>query len=173
MKSRRLVPVLLVLTLVAAWILESPACAEGPKVVEAELETPFVLAVGETGRVEPDGLEVTLRSASDDSGCLAPNDCSVASFNGTIAMRLNDQSDLATVQAMMGPGQGVSLTFAGYEISFGDVRRLGKDRVQATFTVTKAPEEEKKENEPGQPGRASRCRQRSVASAAVSLSLSR
>ncbi len=148
MKSGRVVPVLIVLTLVAAGSLASPARAEGPKVVEAELETPFVLVVGETGRVEPEGLQVTLRSASDDSGCLAPNDCSVATFNGTIAMRLDEKSDLATVQAIMEPGQGVNLTFAGYEIRFGDVRRDDKDRVQATFVVTKAAEKEEKEDAP-------------------------
>lgn len=94
-------PVLLVLTLLAVGSVASPARAAEPKVIEAELETPFVLVVGETGRVEPEGLEVTLRSASDDSGCLAPNDCSLATFKGTIAMRLEDDKDLATVQAIM------------------------------------------------------------------------
>jgi hypothetical protein len=140
MKSGRLVLVLMILTLVAAGSLASPARAEGSKVIEAELETPFVLVVGETGRVEPEGLEVTLRSASDDSGCLAPNDCSIATFSGTIAMRLNEKSDLATVQAVMEPGQALNLTFAGYEIWLSDVRRLGKDRVQATFMVGREEE---------------------------------
>jgi hypothetical protein len=148
MKRTSPVPVLLVFALLAAGSIASPVRAEGSKVVAAELETPFVLEVGDTGRVEPEGLEVTLRSASDDSGCLAPNDCSLATFKGTIAMRLEDDRDLATVQAIMEPDQTVSLTFAGYEIRFGTVRHLGKDRVQATFKVTKAPEEEKKEDEP-------------------------
>jgi len=145
MKHVRLVQTLVILVLAAAG---SAASAEEPKVVEAELETPFVLVVGQTGRVEPEGLEVTLRSASDDSGCLAPNDCSLATFKGTVAMRLGEEKDLATVQAIMEPDATVSLDFAGYEIRFGSVRRLGKDDVQATFTVTKAPEKEEEKEEP-------------------------
>lgn len=42
----------------------------------------------------------------------------------------------------------MSLTFHGYEIRFGSVSRVDKDRVQATFTVTKAPEKDEKEEEP-------------------------
>src|SRR4030095_8979625 len=122
MKHARPVPVLLIFVLLAAGSVASPAMAADPKVVEAELETPFVLVVGETGRVEPEGLEVTLRSASDDSGCLAPNDCSLATFKGTIAMRLDDKKDLATIQAIMEPGQAMKIDFAGYEIRFGSVR---------------------------------------------------
>jgi hypothetical protein len=144
MKHVKLVQVLVVLILVAAG---SVASAAEPQVVEAELETPFVLVVGQTGRVDPEGLEVTLRSASDDSGCLAPDDCSLATFKGTIAMRLGEAKDLATVQAIMEPDQMTSIDFAGYEIRFGSVRRLGKDDVQATFTVTKASEEEEDEEE--------------------------
>jgi hypothetical protein len=151
MKPGKTLPVLLIFVLLAAASIASPAMAADPKVVEAELETPFVLVVGETGRVEPEGLEVTLRSASDDSGCLAPNDCSLATFKGTIAMRLDEKKDLATIQAIMEPEQMMKIDFAGYEIRFGSVRGGGKDGIQATFTVTKAPpkEEEEKEKEPG------------------------
>jgi hypothetical protein len=151
MRHGRQAPVLLIFALIAAGSVASPARAAESKIVAAELETPFVLVVGETGRVEAEGLEVTLRSASDDSGCLAPDDCSVATFNGTLGLRLNEKRDLATVQAIIEPGQSVSLTFAGYEIRFGEIRRLGKDRIQATFEVTKAPEkeEEREEKEDG------------------------
>src|SRR5262245_33081326 len=110
MRHGRPASVLLIFTLAAAASVASPARAAEPKVVTAALETPFVLVVGETGRVEPEGLEVTLRSASDDSGCLAPDDCSVATFNGTIGLRLDEKRDLATVQAIIEPGQSVSLT---------------------------------------------------------------
>jgi hypothetical protein len=134
----RQVKVLIVLAVIATG---SAAFAAEPQVVDAVLDVPFVLVVGETGRVEPEGLEVTLRSASDDSGCLAPNDCSLATFKGTIALRLEEERDLATVQAVMGPDQGVHLDFAGYVIQFGTVRRLDKE-IQATFIVTKASEED-------------------------------
>jgi hypothetical protein len=143
MRHGRQVQVLMVLAMVAAG---SAASAAEPA-VEAELEVPFVLAVGQTGRVEPEGLEVTLRSASDDSGCLAPDDCSLATFKGTIAMRLGEEKDLATVQAIMEPDQMTSFDFAGYEIRFGSVRRLDKGDIQATFTVTKASEEEEEEDD--------------------------
>lgn len=147
MKPGNILPVLSVLTLAAAAIAALPARADEAQTATAELETPFVLAVGQTGRLEPEGLEVTLRSASDDSGCLAPNDCSLATFKGTIAMRLEEESNLATVQAVMQPDSMVKIDFAGYEIRFGTVRRLGKDRVQATFLVTKAPEPETEETD--------------------------
>ena len=135
---------LVVLALVAA---ASAASAAEPNAVEAELEEPFVLLLGQTGRVEPDGLEVTLRSASGDSGCLAPDDCSLATFKGTIAMRLGEKKDLATVQAIMAPDQMTSMDFAGYEIRFGSVRRLDKGDIQATFMVTKASEEEEEKED--------------------------
>jgi hypothetical protein len=144
MKYDRLLQGLLVLAVLATG---SAASAEGPAAVEAELDTPFVLVVGQTGRVETEGLEVTLRSASDDSGCMSPDDCSVAVFEGTIAMRLGEKRDLATVHSIMEPDQATSIDFAGYEIRFGSVRRLGKGDLQATFTVTKAPEPEEEDDD--------------------------
>ena len=142
MRHARQVQALVVLTLVAAG-----SAASAAETVEAELDLPFVLVVGQTGRVEPEGLEVTLRSASDDSGCLAPDDCSLATFKGTIAMRLGEEKDLATVQAIMGPDQMTNIDFAGYEIRFGSVRRLDEGDIQATFLVTKASEEEEEEED--------------------------
>lgn len=138
---RRQVTVLVALALMTTG---SAAFAAEPQVVEAVLEIPFVLVVGETGRMEPEGLEVMFRSASDDSGCLAPNDCSLATFKGTIALRLEEERDLVTVQAVMRPDQGVHLDFAGYAIRFGAVRRLDKE-IQATFIVTKASDEDEGE----------------------------
>ena len=145
MRYGRLVPVLLAFMLGVGGSFASPLRAEGPKVVEAELETPFVLGVGETGREKPEGLEVTFRSASDDSGCMTPTDCSVATFKGTIAMRLDEDSDLASIQAIMEPGQWMSMTFHGYVISFSAVHQASKDRLEATFQVVKADEEEEEE----------------------------
>ena len=103
--------------------------------------TPFVLTEGETGLVVPDGLQVTLRSASDDSGCLAPDDCSMSVFMGTILMRLGEKKELTTVYASLEQDETASLDFAGYEIRLGKVR-LEKGDIQATFTVTKESEEE-------------------------------
>jgi hypothetical protein len=143
MKYHRLLQSLMVLVVLAAG---SAALAAGPA-VEAELDVPFVLVVGQTGRVETEGLEVTLRSASDDSGCMSADDCSLAVFKGSIAMRRGEETDLATVQAIMKPDQATSIDFAGYQIRFGEVRRLGQGEVQATFTVTKAPEPEEEDDD--------------------------
>lgn len=145
MKHVRLMQALVVLTLVAAG--SGAATAEESPAVGAQLGTPFVLVEGETGLVVPDGLKVTLRSASDDSGCLAPDDCSVAVFMGTILMRLGEKKELTTVYASMKQDDTTSLDFAGYEIRFGTVRRLDTGDVQATFTVTKAEEAEEEEED--------------------------
>ncbi|HBL26305.1 MAG TPA: hypothetical protein DD490_05655 [Acidobacteria bacterium] len=122
----------------ALFAASGTASAAEPPMLEAVLDVPFVLVVGQTGRVEPEGLEITLRSASDDSGCLTPRDCSMATFKGTIALRLGEETDLASVHAIL-RGEGVvSVDFAGYTIHFGAVRRLREDEIQATFTVTSA-----------------------------------
>ena len=142
MRHHRLVQALGVLAWIAAG---SAASAAEPEVVKAELGVPFVLVVGETGRVEPMGLEVTFRSASDGAGCFAPHDCSLAMFQGTIATRLGREKNMSWIHAVLDPEETVSLDFAGYEIRFGTVRRFGKVHVQATFTVTKASEEEEEE----------------------------
>jgi hypothetical protein len=153
MRYGRLVPVLLAFMLGVGGSFASPVRgAEGPKAVEAELETPFVLGVGETGKVEPEGLEVTFRSASDDSGCMTPTDCSIATFKGTIAMRLDEDSDLASIQAIMKPDQWMSMTFQGYVISFSAVHQASKDRLEATFTVVKAEEKDEEEEEAEEDG---------------------
>lgn len=142
MRHVKLLQALVVLTFIAAG---SAASAAEPEVVKAELGVPFVLVVGETGRVEPMGLEVTFRSAADGAGCFAPHDCSLAMFQGTIATRLGREKDLTWVHSILEPDETASLDFAGYEIRFGTVRRFGKIHVQATFTVTEKREEDGEE----------------------------
>ena len=60
-------------------------------------------------------------------------------------MRLEEDSDLASIQAIMKPDQWMSMTFHGYVISFSAVHQAGKDRLEATFTVVKAEEKEEGE----------------------------
>ena len=118
--------------------------AEEPSATEAELGKPFTLVAGETAKVGPDGLEITLRSVSDDSGCSTPKDCSLRVFNGSFAMRQGDKSDLAQVSAIMQPNSAVKVKFAGYEIDIVDVRRTDpKAPVVVTFQVDKAEGEDK------------------------------
>ncbi|HEX4495423.1 MAG TPA: hypothetical protein VIE43_07130 [Thermoanaerobaculia bacterium] len=141
MKRETLVPVLLVLALCAA---ANQARAEEP--VKAALDAPFALSVGETARMEPEGLEVTLRSMSDDSGCDDPKECESILFKGTIFTRLGDKNDMAQITAFFSPDSPFTLDFAGYTIELTDIRRpKPKEPLYATFKVVKAaaPEAEK------------------------------
>jgi hypothetical protein len=143
MKRETLVPVLLVLALCAA---EGLARAQDPEPVKAFLETSFALSVGETARVEPEGLEVTLRSMSDDSGCDDPKECGSILFKGTIFTRLGDKKDMAQITAMFEPGKVFTLDFEGFQVQLSDIRRpQPKGPLYATFKVVKAaaPEAEK------------------------------
>src|SRR5436305_5314653 len=140
MKRETLVPVLLVLSLCATGRLVQ---AQDPEPVKAVLETSFALSVGETARVEPEGLEVTLRSMSDDSGCDDPKDCGSILFKGTIFTRLGDKKDLAQITAMFEPGKVFTLDIAGFQVQLSDIRRpKDKGPLIATFKVVKAPETE-------------------------------
>lgn len=116
------------------------------EVPQVDLGTPFALSVGEMMRVGPDGLEITLRSASDDSGCFAPNDCSVMTFNGTLAVKEGERRELMDVEAGFTPDKPVSIKFERYVVVLTAVRR-DKARLIASFTVVPAPPEEKKDEE--------------------------
>ena len=141
--KRKLILILLALALGAGL----PAHAQEP--VKAELDKPFALGVEEKARVEPDGFEVTLRSASDDSGCDDPTDCTGYLFNGTLLLRLGDQKQLAQLMVSFAPGSPYSMKFAGYQVEMTSIRRVKKGGpLVATFRVVKAPEEEKEKEEP-------------------------
>lgn len=143
MRSRRLFPVLLAIALAAR------AGAEGPPAIKAALEAPFTISVGETARVEPEGLEVTLRSVSDDSGCVEPDDCSEMLFKGTLVTRLEEKREMAQIMAFFAPGSPYRMDFAGYEIQLTDLRRAdAKGPLLATFkVVVKAEDREETEDE--------------------------
>jgi hypothetical protein len=146
MRHRRWVSLAVVFVLVGAAGLAAAARAEEPSATEAELGKPFTLVAREMAKVGPDGLEITLRSVSDDSGCSTPTDCSLRVFNGSFAMRQGEESDLAQVSAIMQPNSAVKVTFAGYEIDIIDVRRADrKSPVVVTFQVDREEAEGKDE----------------------------
>ena len=107
------------------------ACTTAP----LRLNQPVVLHAGETKAVGPDGLEVTLRSISDDSGCLSSSDCSKMMFEGSIAVRKGDKSDLIQARAIMTPGSALKMDLYGYAFAMTDVRRDKRNHLQATFLV--------------------------------------
>ena len=106
-------------------------CAPRP----LRLNEPVVLRAGETKQVGPDSFEITLRSVSDDSGCLSATDCSTMTFRGSIGVRLGDKSKLIQTGAIMKPGQVVPLEIEGYEFQLTGIQRSGRDQVRATFIV--------------------------------------
>ena len=146
LKRKALAPVLLVLALVSTGSLAS---AEDQEPVKTALDAPFALSVGETARMEPEGLEVTLRSMSDDSGCDDPKDCSSILFKGTIFTRLGEKRDMAQITAFFTPASPFTTDFAGYTIELTSIHRpQGKGPLIATFKVVKGadPEPEKKDD---------------------------
>ena len=99
------------------------------------LNEQIALHEGETRQVGPDGFQITLRSLSDASGCLSPDDCSTMLFDGTIVVRLGGRSVLNEVNAGLQPGQVVSLDIDGYAFQLTGVRHGADNRVQALFVV--------------------------------------
>ena len=106
-------------------------CASAPP----RLNETVVLRVGEPRQIGPDGFELTLRSVTDDSGCLSPTDCSTMLFNGTIVARMGDKSKLSKAQAIMKPGQALTLDLDGYRFQLTGIRRNSSNQFEATFVV--------------------------------------
>jgi hypothetical protein len=106
-------------------------CASPPMGLNEQV----VLKAGETKQVGPDGFEITLRSLSNDSGCLSPSDCSKMIFDGSVSFRLGEKSKISHVRAIMKPGQGVSLDLDGYEFQVTGVQHSANNEVQGTFIV--------------------------------------
>jgi hypothetical protein len=126
-----------------ALLLSFPALAavqeEAPQV---DLSAPFVLAKGESMRVGPDGLAVTLRTIADESGCMEANDCSIMLFVGTIYLRQGDKKLLMELNASFRPEQPADFEFAEYKVLVTATQRVG-GKLQASFRVEPKPAEDK------------------------------
>lgn len=109
-------------------------CAANPPRGNQPVEIP----VGESRIVGPDGLEVTLRFVSEDSGCLSAKDCSTKLFHGSIGVHKGDKSDLIQAQAILQAGQALTLKLDGYTFLLTDIRRDRQNRHAATFVVPDA-----------------------------------
>ncbi len=107
-------------------------CATSPPL---RLNEPVYLRPGETEKVGPDGFEITLRSVSEDSGCLSPTDCSTMIFRGSIAARLGEKSKVIKTGAIMKPGQVVPLDIDGYKFQLTGIKQTGPNQIQAIFIV--------------------------------------
>ncbi|HEX4963329.1 MAG TPA: hypothetical protein VF173_21040 [Thermoanaerobaculia bacterium] len=127
----------LTVALLAGGLLTPPLGALKPEVRQVGLDTPFTLRPGEMARVGPAGFEVTLRTLADDSGCLAPNDCSLMLFKGTLVLSLGDKRNLTQLDADLRPDQPANLDFAGYKLRVTAVHRV-KGRLEAVFKLVEA-----------------------------------
>jgi hypothetical protein len=136
MKREALAPVLLVLALLSMGRL---ARADDAKPVKVALGAPFGLSAGQMARVEPEGLEITLQSISDDSGC-AGKKCSASLFKGSIFTRLGEKTYVPDTAAFFTPDSPYTFDFAGFTVELTLISRPApKEPLIATFKVVKAP----------------------------------
>jgi hypothetical protein len=142
-------PLSIAFALLAGGLLAPPVQALKPDISHADLDTPFVLRAGDTVQVGPENFEITLRTISEDSGCMTPKDCSEIVFNGSLAVRLGEKKDLFQVQSILGPDSPLSLDFAGYSIWVTAVHRVD-GHLEATLKLVNAPEEKKEDGEDDQ-----------------------
>lgn len=138
-RSQRLSIAPLPITLLMAFLMaifpfQQMAHAQGSGVA-AELGKPFTLKVGQTGAIASENFKLTLRSASDDSGCFAPDDCSSMNFDGTIALQHGDEKNLLTLMAGWSGDEPSKVTdFDGYVVLIHRVEKVD-GALQATFSV--------------------------------------
>jgi hypothetical protein len=106
---------------------------------QVDLGAPFVLAQGESMRVGPDGLSMTLRTISEESGCMAPDDCAIMVFAGTIYLREGEKRLLMQLDASFQPEKPADFEFEAYKVLVTAVHRV-KGKVQVSFRVEQEPE---------------------------------
>ena len=97
---------------------------------------PFTLVRGAGASVRPPGFSLTLRSLSEDSGCLSPEDCSSMLFHGTLVLRLGERTELHELDMMVSPSAPARIVFAGYDLRVDTVRPDASGRLAATFVLT-------------------------------------
>ncbi len=99
------------------------------------LRQPFQLNEGQTAIIAREDFQLTFRSVTEDSGCFSAADCSLMTFDGTLAAQKGDETELMKVMASIHAGSSVDLEFAGYTIELRAIQQIeGKGHV-ATFVV--------------------------------------
>src|SRR4051812_41059041 len=121
------------LAFACATLVAAGAC--GARNSDTHLREPFSLHPGESRKVEPPGIEVTLRSLAADSGCLAADDCSAMLFRGTLVLRKGAHTELHAVDAMVAPDAPCYLEFAEFDLELGVIRPDARGRLAATFSL--------------------------------------
>src|SRR5262245_24240305 len=129
------------ITLMACVLLGSGLAARAQQATNVDLETPFTLTEGQSAQVS-DGFQVTLRSVSDDSGCMTPDDCSTMMFKGTLVLRSGEKSQFGEFNVSFHSDQPFTTDFGDHTVEISAVRRLAKDHIEVTFRVLPAGEPE-------------------------------
>ena len=101
-----------------------------------DLDQPFVLRPGQTGRIEAEDVSVTLRSLSEDSGCFSPDDCSTMLAEGTLALQAGKDKELLNFMASMTPDSPFAYEFGDYVIAMVHVEANEDGERLATFVVS-------------------------------------
>jgi hypothetical protein len=130
-----------IIALMACVLLGSGPAIRAQQAVEVELEMPFKLTAGQSAHVS-DGFQVTLRTVSDDSGCITPDDCSTMMFKGTLVLRSGENSQLAEIDAGFHADRPFTTDFAGHTVEISAVRHYAKDHIEVAFRVLPAAEPE-------------------------------
>ena len=113
----------------------TPVSAAG-KTVDVDLDQPFVLRQGQTGRIEAEDVSVTLRSLSEDSGCFSPDDCTTMLAEGTLAMQAGEDKTLLDFSAILTPDSAFTYELGDYVIAMVHVEANEDGERLATFVVS-------------------------------------
>jgi len=121
----------------------TPISGAGPTLAVA-LQQPFQLNKGQTAVIESEDFQLTFRSVTDDSGCFSPTDCSLMTFDGTLAAQKGDATELMSVMASIHAGSSVELEFAGYTIELRSIQQIEGQGHIATFVVVETAAQQAK-----------------------------
>lgn len=101
------------------------------------LNQPFTLQVGETVDLRDVNFKITLRSITDDSGCVTADDCSLMLAEGTLVLQQGDDREVLTFHVSFTPEQPFTYDFAGYVVQLAHLEQGRNGNQVATFVVKK------------------------------------
>ena len=101
-------------------------------------DQPFLLRVGETASIRDANFRLTLRSLSDDSGCVSARDCSLMLADGTLVLAQGDEQEVLTFSTSFTADQSFDYEFANYMIQLTHVEQARNGEQVATFVIQNA-----------------------------------
>jgi len=118
-------------------IATATPAAERDTAAIAAINQPFTLHEGERASVPDADFHVTLRSVTEDSGCLSVRDCSVMLAEGTLVLQQGDQREVLDFNVSFTPEQPFDYDFAGYVVQLVHIEQARNGEAVATFVVSK------------------------------------